>query len=199
MVAAAWPGESTRGWFLPAGVASAVAVIAGPRAGMWQLAAWGASPIGEVIKRLFHRPRPLLGRFNPVGGRASGSSFPSTHVSNYAATFGLAIWILRRRRSRTALPVSALGLGLMGLVGPSRVITGDHRWSDVAAGYSLGVAYLAVVIAFAKRDRILGHRIARPSHPPRPTIAIANRADNPGAGRVAMGVPRENVGVGRPL
>jgi membrane-associated phospholipid phosphatase len=155
LVAAAWPGESTRGWFLPAVVAGAVALVAGPRAGSWQLAAWGVSAIGEGAKRLFHRPRPLLGRFIPLGGTARGSSFPSTHVSNYTATFGFACWILWRKRSRIALPASAIALSLIGLIGPSRVLTGDHRWSDVGGGYAMGLLYLATMIGFAKRDRLL--------------------------------------------
>ena len=33
---------------------------------------------------------------------------------------------------------------------------------DVAAGYAMGVAYLAMAIAFAKRDRLLEPTMARP-------------------------------------
>jgi len=153
LVAVAWPGESPRGQLLPAVVAGTVGLIAGPRAGLWQMAAWGVSAVGEVTKRLVNRPRPTFGRFNPIGGMAQGASFPSTHVSDYVATFGFASWILRHRRSRAALPAGVLAAALVALIGPSRVLTGDHRWSDVAGGYALGAAYLAALIALARRDR----------------------------------------------
>lgn len=74
----------------------------------------------------------------------------------------VASWILWRRRSGMALPASALAIALVGLIGPSRVRTGDHRRSDVAAGYATGAAYLAALIILAKRDRLLTSAVARP-------------------------------------
>lgn len=161
LLAAAWPGESRRGWVLPGVLAGAVAMIAGPRAGAWQVAAWGASPLGEVAKRLVDRPRPTLGRFNPLGGVSRGASFPSTHVANYVATFGFSSWLLWRTRSPVALPASITALILSGLIGPSRVRTGDHRWSDVAGGYLLGFGFLAALIAIARGDQALTARRRR--------------------------------------
>jgi membrane-associated phospholipid phosphatase len=175
-------------------VAGATALVADARAGRWQLAAWGVSAVGEGAKRLFHRPRPLLGRFNPLGGTARGPSFPSTHVSNYTATFGFASWILWRKRSPIALPASAIALSLVGLIGPSRVLTGDHRWSDVAGGYALGLLYLAALIAFAKRDRLLARPAMMPpdaaeadaANPIRPLPPIGGQGDTGGR----LGPPR---------
>jgi membrane-associated phospholipid phosphatase len=105
--------------------------------------------LGEATKRLINRPRPTLGRFNPVGGLAHGPSLPSTHVSNYVSVFGFATWILWRKRSPAALPAGLVALALVILVGPSRIHSGDHRWGDVAAGYGFGAAYLAALIALA--------------------------------------------------
>jgi len=155
LAAVAWPGEKPRGRFLPAVVAAAVGLAAGPRAGLWQLGAWGVSPIDTGLKRLVNRPRPMPGRLNPRGGMPQGPSFPSSHVSDYVATLGFASWILWRRRSPLAVPVAVTSVGLIGLIGPSRVRTGDHRWSDVAAGYVLGAAYLAILVRLARRDRRL--------------------------------------------
>ena len=153
LAAVAWPGENPRGRFMPGVVAASVAVLAGPRAGLWQLAAWGVSPLGAAVKRVVNRPRPLPGRFNPLGGMPQDPSFPSSHVADYVATFGLASWILWQRRSPAAVPVAIASLGLIGLVGPSRVRTGDHRWSDVAGGYAVGAAYLAATVAVLSRVR----------------------------------------------
>jgi membrane-associated phospholipid phosphatase len=158
MRAAAWPGQSPRGQLMPAVVAIAVALIAGPRAGLWQALAWGVTPLGEAVKRLVHRPRPLVGRLNALRGLDHGASIPSTHVSNYVATLGFAAWVLARTGSAAAVPFGALGLMLVGLIGPSRVRTGDHRWSDVLGGYAFGAAYLALLIGVARRDRSLGAR-----------------------------------------
>jgi membrane-associated phospholipid phosphatase len=166
--AAAWPGESPQGHFLPVVVAAFVGVVAGPRAGLWQLAAWAITPFDDVVKRIVNRPRPFPGRFNPVGGMSQDPSFPSSHVSAYVVTFGFASWILHRRRSPATVPASILGLGLVGLIGPSRVHTGDHRWSDVAGGYLLGAACLGALIALARRDRRLE---PRPTERPLPVTA----------------------------
>jgi membrane-associated phospholipid phosphatase len=119
---------------------------------VWQLAAGGAVPIGELLKRTLRRPRPVRGRLNPTGGGGAGPSFPSTQASNYAATFGFATWILWRKRSPAAVPFGTLGLALVGLTGPSRTRTGAHRWSDIVGGYGLGLVYLAALIALARRD-----------------------------------------------
>lgn len=150
--AVAWPGQGRRGHLLP-GVASAiVAVMAGPRAGLWQLATWGAVPLGDRAKRLVKRPRPFPGRLNPRAGMPQDPSFPSTHALEYVVVFGFASWLLRQRNSTAAGPASIASLSAIALVGPSRVRTGDHRWSDVAGGYVLGALLVAGLISAAKRD-----------------------------------------------
>jgi membrane-associated phospholipid phosphatase len=51
--------------------------------------------------------------------------------------------------------VTAASAVLIGLIGPSRVRTGDHRWSDVLGGYALGASFLAALVWAARRDREL--------------------------------------------
>jgi membrane-associated phospholipid phosphatase len=153
--AVAWPGVQPRGRILPPAAAAVVAVLAGGRAGVWELAAWPVAPLGELVKRVVNRPRRAPGRFNPTGGMPQNPSFPSSHVTEYVATFGFASWLLWHRRSRAAVPVAIASAGLIGLIGPSRVRTGDHRWSDVAGGYLLGAAYLGLIISLATRDERL--------------------------------------------
>ena len=148
---------------MPAALAAAMGLIAGRRAGVWQLAAAGVIPIGEMLKRAIGRRRPLLGRLTPRGGTASGPSFPSTHVANYVSLLGFAAWLLGRVRSPIAIPTGAAALAMIAAIGPSRVATGDHRWSDVVGGYVLGTVYLAMMIVLARRDRNLRKRPPRVS------------------------------------
>jgi membrane-associated phospholipid phosphatase len=173
--AVAWPGESPRGHILPPATAGIVALLAGPRNGLWQLAAWGISPLSNAIKRIVDRPRPFPGRFDPMGGLSQDPSFPSSHVSEYVVCFGFASWLLRRRGSPAAGPATATSLMLITLIGPSRVRSGDHRWSDVVGGYLLGAAYLATLIAFAKRGRRPGAVLPTSKGIVLPDEAIARR------------------------
>jgi membrane-associated phospholipid phosphatase len=181
--AVAWPGEKPQGRYLPGAVSLLVGVAAGPRAAVWTLGSWGIVPIGEGIKRIVNRPRPFPGRLDPRGGMSQGPSFPSTHVSKYVAVFGFASWALWRRGSVVALPAAVTSAALIGLVGPGRVTTGDHRSSDVVAGYLLGAGYLAVLVGLASRDRHLQRRShERQEVPPRAVVADESRASRPVTG-----------------
>jgi hypothetical protein len=72
----------------------------------FQLAAWPVMPIGMLIKHIVRRPRPLKAMLRTDAHRASGSSFPSTHVAMYTAyvlgASWLALLIALVRRSEAA-------------------------------------------------------------------------------------------------
>ncbi len=161
--AVAWPGESPQARLVPLAVAGVVAVGAGPKAGLVQSLAWGVTPLGAAVKRVANRPRPFPGRLDPRGGMSQSPSFPSTHVASYLAIFGFGTWLLWQRRSALALPATLVALPLILLVGPSRVRTGDHRWSDVVGGYLLGGAYLAGLVALASRTSRIRPKSRRPA------------------------------------
>jgi len=163
----AWPGEPPQGRYLPAAVSLVVAMAAGPRAAVWTLGSWGIVPIGHGLKRVVDRPRPFPGRLDPRGGMSQSPSFPSTHVSKYVAVFEFASWLLWRRRSVLAVPAAVGSVALIALIGPSRITTGDHRSGDVVAGYVLGAAYLAVLVAIASHDRGLGRTSRERQEAPR--------------------------------
>lgn len=146
MEAVAWPGEWLRGWLLPGLVTLGVTLSAGPRAGLWQLVASLITPVATATKHLINRPRPPLGFISRVVGRSRGPSFPSSHVATYVGTLGFAVWAVRHDRSRGAILGRLVGLALIALIGPSRVHTGNHRWSDVLGGYALGAVWLAAVV-----------------------------------------------------
>lgn len=147
----------------------------------------------QLAKRLHHRERPLrdaipLGRLSRRSPRSS--SFPSGHSAS-AAAFAAGV---SAEMPALGVPLQALA----GLVGFSRVATGAHYPSDVAAGFLLGSSVAAI-----------GRRLVPPvplppkSQPreldqvePRPTgdgvVLVVNPASHSGRGAdLARGVRRK--------
>ncbi|HYS07573.1 MAG TPA: phosphatase PAP2 family protein [Myxococcales bacterium] len=99
----------------------------------------------RVVKPLMDRPRPCKVdpfRIKHPAGCGSGQSFPSAHASNTAAAAMIFAWGAPR--------LSFLGLALTVLVGISRVYLGVHWPTDVLAGWALGAALGAVLIALSR-------------------------------------------------
>ena len=95
----------------------------------------------------------MVGRIRPPTSAAvppfeSSPSFPSGHALNSTVIAGLVAYLLLRRlNSRVARVITvvlaaawALGIGL------SRVFLGHHWLTDVMFGWTLGLAWLALVI-----------------------------------------------------
>jgi undecaprenyl-diphosphatase len=96
----------------------------------------------------FHEIKDAVDRPRPQGGLAdaSGSSFPSGHAAHSVLYVWLAVTIVLRLRpgmARGAVVVAA-GIALTVLVGLSRVYLDVHYFSDVSAGWALGVACFAL-------------------------------------------------------
>ena len=101
----------------------------------------GAEVLDQLLKIVFHRPRPatFFGLAEPMG-----YSFPSGHALVSCAFFGaLAVFAAARtgRRARrwlyyvgAAIPIAAIGL--------SRIYLGMHYPSDVLGGYTGAAAWL---------------------------------------------------------
>jgi undecaprenyl-diphosphatase len=109
-----------------------------------QLAAWGTAVLADALKAITRRPRPLPADVEVVVARLGGSSFPSGHVLTYVGVYGFAAHLansLIRPTWLRALTEAPL-LGLVVLVGPSRVYLGHHWPTDVLASYLLGFAWL---------------------------------------------------------
>jgi undecaprenyl-diphosphatase len=110
----------------------------------------GNSLLNGLVKHLVHRARPVLP--DPVA-HAHGLSFPSGHAqASVVATSVLLLVVLPRLRT-TAARVAAvvLGVAFVVAVGFSRVALGVHFVSDVLAGYALGAAWVAALVAVAGR------------------------------------------------
>jgi undecaprenyl-diphosphatase len=119
----------------------------------------GAALLNSLLKQSFARPRPAPFFDYPL---PSSASFPSGHAF-FAASFigGLAVLASGRVRSlagRIAMGLVALGLIL--LIGFSRVYLGVHYPSDVFAGYAAAVVW---VTAVAVGDRWASRRRTRRS------------------------------------
>jgi undecaprenyl-diphosphatase len=147
--AVTWPGYPPQNRVVPPLVAVIIGALCGARMAAFQLAAWGVMPIGLLIKQLVRRPRPLKAMLPTEPHRASGSSFPSTHVAMYTAFYGFTAWALSQRGGPSRL--AAIGpLTLIAVIGPSRVREGKHHASDVVAGYLLGAAWLGLLIGLER-------------------------------------------------
>jgi undecaprenyl-diphosphatase len=109
--------------------------------------AWGGSVgLYNLTKPVVDRPRP------PVSVRlanAAGSSFPSGHATQSLATFAvLAVVVAALWRPARAAGWVAAGLVVAG-VGWSRVYLGMHWATDVAAGWLIGAAWVALMLLLA--------------------------------------------------
>jgi undecaprenyl-diphosphatase len=100
-----------------------------------------------------HELKAAVDRPRPGGGLIgfSGSSFPSAHAAYSTFYVWLAVTIVMRLRpgmARGALVIAA-GIALTALVGLSRLYLGVHYFSDVSAGWALGVAAYSLCAAVA--------------------------------------------------
>lgn len=109
-------------------------------------AAGGALLMTVVAKQFIGRARPALA--DAVPPFESSASFPSGHSLNAVVIAGIVAYLLmlrqtsRRSRFLTggAAVLFALAMGL------SRVYLGHHWFTDVLVAWTLGVAWLALVI-----------------------------------------------------
>lgn len=140
--------------FLPQAllIAAGILLLLYARGLKWETVMTGASVLGGfvlglVLKVLIARPRPSADLVTVVK-QLGDNSFPSGHVLFFTTLFGfvlfLAYTLLKHSWWRTLLLV--LLLGLVGMIGPSRIYVGEHWVSDVVAAYLLGSVWLALSV-----------------------------------------------------
>lgn len=110
------------------------------------LAIIGSSAIGWILKDLIHRPRPDA-TFAMV--KTYGASFPSAHSLYAVVMAGVLLFIFHKH---TCIKVIAILSGLWLLImGLSRIYLGVHYPTDVLAGWSIGLMWIALLqCAFSK-------------------------------------------------
>jgi len=138
-------------WLL-LGIAACAALYLGLRSPhRWVAAVLLLLSIGAADLVSVRVVKPAVERLAPVsiarvGPRARwmrlGKSFPSAHAADTAAAATVLMW---------AAPATApFALALVAVVGLSRVYLGVHYPSDVVAGWILGAAIGAVLLALAR-------------------------------------------------
>jgi undecaprenyl-diphosphatase len=159
MVLVSWPGFPPQSRVIPPIGIGLLFLLSLPVEAAFLVAAWGASLLSTVVKSLVRRPRPLAGdKLRVVVAPLGGSSFPSGHVLTYVGFYGFGAYLAEVLVRPVALRRTIVGtlLGLVALVGPSRIQQGHHWFTDVTASYLLGTSYVVGLAALYRR--VKAHR-----------------------------------------
>ena len=115
------------------------------------VASFGAAALNVYLKALIMRPRPpymIIEKTN--------YSFPSGHANaSMAMAIGL-YFIVRSIRGNGMGAILILGLGLFwtGVIGFTRLYLGVHWFSDIVAGWMMGLAWATTMaLLFFKTDK----------------------------------------------
>jgi undecaprenyl-diphosphatase len=159
--AASWPGFPPQSRIIQPLIIGLLVAARLPVEAVGQTLAWGTALVSTVVKGFMGRARPVAGKdLRVVAAPLGGSSFPSGHVMTYVGVYGFLAFLaatLVRPVAIRRLIVGSL-VGLVALVGPSRIQQGHHWATDVTASYLLGTSYLLGVVAIYRR--LKGRRVA---------------------------------------
>jgi undecaprenyl-diphosphatase len=140
LVAAALLYRATRSWRAP---------------GLLLFAMAGSAALTAVLKALVERHRP--GITFVLGPVDNSFGFPSGHTLNSTVFLGMLaglIWTgLRSPAAKAAVASAALLLSVG--IGLSRIYLGYHWATDVLAGWTVAVTWLAIVVTAARLTRWL--------------------------------------------
>ncbi|GAB2614248.1 phosphatase PAP2 family protein [Kribbella endophytica] len=117
--------------------------------GLLVVAMAGSAALTVVLKLAVGRHRPGIDFV--LGPVSTGYAFPSGHTLNSTVFFGALtalIWLgLRSATAKAGIALAALLLSAG--IGISRVYLGYHWATDVLAGWTIAVAWLAIVLSAA--------------------------------------------------
>ena len=145
MEAVSWPGFPPQSRIIPPLLVAGLALLRLPLEAVAMVGAWGTALVATAVKAAMHRPRPVAGvDVRVVAAPLGGSSFPSGHTITYVGIYGFLAYLVHTLLRPVGLRRAIVGglLGVIALVGPSRVQQGHHWFTDVAASYLLGASYL---------------------------------------------------------
>lgn len=102
-----------------------------------------------LLKNFFNRPRPLIPLLEP----AKGLSFPSGHALMSMSFYGLLIFLVWENLESRFWKwfLSAFLLLFIFLIGFSRIYLRLHYFSDVIAGFAMGIIWLSLSIWTVRR------------------------------------------------
>jgi len=133
----------------------------------------GSALLNALVKLAIHRARPVLA--DPVA-HANGMSFPSGHAQSavVAASVLLLVFLPLLHGAWRWVAVGAAVVYVLA-IGFARVTLGVHYVSDVLAGYALGAAWVAAMIAaFNAWRRERGRPAADPAEGLEPGLRAAS-------------------------
>ena len=135
---------------------------------------FGGAALGFGLKEIVGRARPVLP--DPVS-TAPGLSFPSGHALGASIGCCLLLLITLRflpRGGRVAAVIAAVLI--VGAVALARVVLGVHFVSDVLAGITLGIGWVAMTTwAYVAWRRETGQPVERPADVGTPEQPVAGR------------------------
>jgi undecaprenyl-diphosphatase len=148
-----WPGFPPQSRVIPPLLSLFWLSLGFPIEAMFQLLAWGTGAISATIKRSMQRPRPTPELVRVIAAPLGGSSFPSGHVLIYAGVYGFLAFLLETlvRPAHLRRIATSLLVGMVAIVGPSRIYLGHHWFTDVVASYLVGTSYLLGLAAIYRR------------------------------------------------
>lgn len=114
-----------------------------------------AGLVSSIIKLLINRPRPTEPLVRIIV-KTQQQSFPSGHVLFYVMFFGFVVLLMNEIKAiprYLSIPVSAICLFLIFSIPYSRVYLGAHWFTDVIAGFLLGVVCLYVLSVLYLKQR----------------------------------------------
>ena len=116
----------------------------------------GAVVLNELLKLHFHRARPSV----PWAiGDEHTYSFPSGHALFAVTLYGLLAYLALRRGASVRRRVSVLATAVVMVtgIGLSRIYLGEHFPTDIAAGYTTGLIWVAALIGMDRVWRAQAH------------------------------------------
>jgi membrane-associated phospholipid phosphatase len=122
--------------------------------------ALGGVSLMFLLKLLFNRPRPLI----PLLEEAEGLSFPSGHAMMSFSFYGLLIYLVWRGVKipwLRAVLITFLLLLIL-LIGFSRIYLRVHYFSDVMAGFAVGIIWLVLSLWVTHRIETYSRRKIEP-------------------------------------
>ena len=148
-----WPGFPPQSRVIPPLLSLLMLVLGFPIEAAFQLLAWSTGGISASIKLAMGRPRPHPEEVRVIPGRLGGSSFPSGHVLIYTGVYGFLAFLIDTlvRPAGIRRLATSLLVGMVALVGPSRIYLGHHWFTDTVASYLVGTSYLLALMAMYRR------------------------------------------------
>lgn len=117
------------------------------KAGTLLIVCLGTLLLNQGMKLAFARPRPILWQ-RLIEETSYG--FPSGHALGSLVLYGFMGYVLADRYPQHARSIYSISVGLVVLIGFSRLYLGVHYPTDIFAGYAVGFLWLITCIFMLK-------------------------------------------------